>query len=133
MINRYLSITQYSQAFGLSPHSVRSQITSGKLPANKEGNCWLIKVNESEIPLNEGLNEELNPLIEKLENQVLDLKNQIEHLTRDNADKNSQINQLLKSQDQSQQIIMSMNQNQKLLVESKRSWFHRLFGLAEST
>ena len=28
-------------------------------------------------------------------------------------------------------MIMSMNQNQKLLVESKRNWIQRLFGLNE--
>lgn len=129
MVKSWLSITQYAQAFNESPHSVRSKVISGELVGTKEGNRWLIEVNENEIPLNEGLNEGLNPLIKQLENQVLDLKNQIEHLTKDNADKNSQINQLLKSQDQSQQIIMSMNQNQKLLAESKRTWIQRLFGL----
>ena len=134
MVKSWLSITQYAQAFNESPHSIRSKVISGELAGKKEGNRWLIEVNENELPLNKELNEKLNPtLIEQLQNQVLDLKRQIEHLTKDNADKNSQINQLLKSQDQSQQIIMSMNQNQKLLAESKRTWIQRLFGLnAES-
>ena len=39
------------------------------------------------------------------------------------------LNELLKQQNQNQQIIMSMNQNQKLLVESKRTWIQRLLGL----
>lgn len=130
MINRYLSITQYSQAFGLSPHSVRNQITSGKLPANKEGNCWLITVNENELPLNIEVNEELNLLlIKQLQDQVEDFKEQIQFLKKDNEDKSNQINQLLVQQDQSQQIIMSMNQ-QKLLA-SKKNWFIRLFRLNE--
>ena len=43
--------------------------------------------------------------------------------------KDKTIEELLQQQNQSQQIIMSMNLNQKLLVESKRTWIQRLFGL----
>ena len=45
------------------------------------------------------------------------------------SEKNEQISELLQQQNLSQQIIMSMNQNQKLLVESKRTWIQRLLGL----
>ena len=45
------------------------------------------------------------------------------------AIKDKTIEELLQQQNQSQQIIMSMNLNQKLLVESKRTWIQRLFGL----
>ena len=53
------------------------------------------------------------------------------------AGKNEQINELLRQQNQNQQILMSMNQNQnqnqnqKILVQPKRNWIQRLFGLSE--
>ena len=47
----------------------------------------------------------------------------IEHQQKELAEKNEQINELLSQQDQNQQ---------KLLVESKRTWFQRLFGLNET-
>ena len=62
------------------------------------------------------------------------LQEQIEYLKKDIEGKDGQINEFLTQQNQYQQIIMSMNQNQKLLVESKRTWLQRLFGLnVEST
>ena len=62
------------------------------------------------------------------------LLDQLEHLQKELSEKNEQISELLQQQNQSQQTIMSMNQNQKLLVESKRTWIQRLFGLnMEST
>ena len=126
MANTDLSITEYSRIYNLSPHSVRNQVISGELPAKKQGNRWLIEVNKTELPLN----KELNPtLIEKLEHQIEDLRDQVEYLKKDIEGKDDQINEFLKQQNQYQQIIMSMNQNQKLLVESKRTWIQRLFGL----
>ena len=130
MTNTNLSITQYAQIFNLSPHSIRNKVISGELPAEKHGNRWMIQVNETELPLNQELNQELNPvLIYKLEQQVEDLKEQVEYLKKDIEGRDGQINEFLKQQNQYQQIIMSMNKNQTLLVESKRSWFQKLFGL----
>ena len=124
MIKKNLTITEYAKTFDLSPHNVRNKVNSGELPAEKIGNKWIIQVDETEV----SLNQELNPLlIKNLEQQIEDLKEQL-------AQKDVQIDQLLKQQDQNQQIIMSMNQNPKLLVESKRTWFQKLFGLnMEST
>ena len=53
----------------------------------------------------------------------------LDHQQKELTEKNEQISELLQQQNQSQQIIMSMNQ--KLLVESKRTWIQRLFGLNE--
>ena len=64
-----------------------------------------------------------NPDVERI------LLDQLEHLQKELSEKNEQISELLQQQNQSQQIIMSMNLNQKLLVESKRTWIQRLFGL----
>ena len=61
------------------------------------------------------------------------LLDQLEHLQKELSEKNEQISELLQQQNRSQQIIMSMNQNQKLLVESKRTWIQRLFGLNMET
>ena len=57
----------------------------------------------------------------------------LDHQQKELVEKNEQINELLRQQNQNQQIIMSMNQNQnqKLLVESKSVWIQRLFGLSE--
>ena len=57
----------------------------------------------------------------------------LDHQQKELVEKNDQINELLRQQNQNQQIIMSMNQNpnQKLLVESKSVWIQRLFGLSE--
>ena len=80
------------------------------------------------------LNQELNPLlIDNLEQQIKDLKMQVQYFRTDIEEKDNQIKELFRQQDQSQQIIMSMNQNQKLLVESKRTWLQKLFGLNEGS
>ena len=59
------------------------------------------------------------------------LLDQLEHAQKELTEKNEQISELLKqqNQNQNQKLIMSMNQNQKLLVEAKRTWIQRLFGL----
>ena len=58
---------------------------------------------------------------------------QVQYFRTDIEEKDNQIKELFRQQDQSQQIIMSMNQNQKLLVESKRTWLQKLFGLNEGS
>ena len=63
------------------------------------------------------------------DNLIQSLQDQVEYLKKDIEGKDGQINEFLKHQNQYQQIIMSMNQNQKLLVESKRTWIQRLLGL----
>ena len=60
---------------------------------------------------------------------IQSLQDQVEYLKKDIEGKDGQINEFLQQQNQYQQIIMSMNQNQKLLVESKRTWIQRLLGL----
>ena len=61
------------------------------------------------------------------DNLIQSLAEQVDHQQKELTEKNEQISELLKQQNQ--QIIMSMNQNQKLLVEAKRTWLQRLFGL----
>ena len=79
-------------------------------------------------------NQELNPLlIDNLEQQIKDLKMQVQYFRTDIEEKDNQIKELFRQQDQSQQIIMSMNQTQKMLVESKRTWLQKLFGLNEGS
>ena len=63
------------------------------------------------------------------DNLIQSLQDQVEYLKKDIEGKDGQINEFLKQQNQYQQIIMSMNQNQKLLVEAKRTWLQRLLGL----
>lgn len=130
MGGKLLSITEYAKVYNRSPHTVRSEIISGKLLATKKGNRWLIDVHEVDLPIKMELNiEPDSTLIEKLEQQIEDLKDQVKYLKEDISGKDNHIIELLKQQNQNQQIIMSMNQNQKVLVQSKRTFFQRLFGL----
>ena len=68
---------------------MRNKVNSGELPAEQIGNKWIILVDETEV----SLTQELNPLlIKNLEQQIEDLKEQL-------AQKDVQIDQLLKQQD----------------------------------
>ena len=128
-----LSITEYAQMFGLSPHAVRNQVTTGELKAEKRGNKWMIQIDETEVPLNTNLNRLNKDLLEKLELHISDLQSTIEDL-RANLEKKedellrqgNRIDELIKQQDQSQVIIMSMEKDRQLLVESRRSPFSKL-------
>ena len=81
---------------------------------------------DTSVDINVGSSVGINDLLSEKDNLIQSLQKEL-------AEKNEQINELLRQQDQNQQIIMSMNQNQqKLLVESKRTWFQRLFGLNET-
>ena len=128
-----LSITEYAQMFDLSPHAVRNQVTAGELKAEKWGNKWMIQIDETEVPLKPDLNPLNTDLIEKLEHHISDLQSTIEDL-RANLEKKedellrqeNRIDELIKQQDQSQVIIMSMGKDRQLLVESRRSPFSKL-------
>ena len=127
-----LSITDYAIKNGISTSTVRNWIRSGKVEWEKEKGKYLIfdyqvgiKV-DTNIDANVGGSVGINDLLSEKDNLIQSLQKEL-------AEKNEQINELLRQQDQNQQIIMSMNQNQqKLLVESKRTWFQRLFGLNET-
>ena len=122
-----LSITDYAIKNGISTSTVRNWIRSGKVEWEKEKGKYLIfdyqvGIKVDNIDTSVGINDLLS-----------EKDNLIQSLQKELAEKNEQINELLRQQDQNQQIIMSMNQNQqKLLVESKRTWFQRLFGLNET-
>tara|TARA_Y100001968_G_C19374257_1_gene726743 strand:- start:769 stop:1230 length:462 start_codon:yes stop_codon:yes gene_type:complete len=130
-----LSITDYAIKNGISTSTVRNWIRSGKVEWEKEKGKYLIfdyqvgiKVDnvDTNVGINVGSSVGINDLLSEKDNLIQSLQKEL-------AEKNEQINELLRQQDQNQQIIMSMNQNQqKLLVESKRTWFQRLFGLNET-
>ena len=130
-----LSITDYAIKNGISTSTVRNWIRSGKVEWEKEKGKYLIfdyqvgiKVDniDTSVDMNVGSSVGINDLLSEKDNLIQSLQKEL-------AEKNEQINELLRQQDQNQQIIMSMNQNQqKLLVESKRTWFQRLFGLNET-
>ena len=128
-----LSITEYAQMFDLSPHAVRNQVTAGELKAEKWGNKWMIQIDETEVPLKPDLNPLNTDLIEKLEHHISDLQSTIEDLRANLKKKENEllrqenrIDELIKQQDQSQVIIMSMEKDRQLLVESRRSPFSKL-------
>ena len=113
-----LSIIEYAQMFELSPHSVYRKVTDGELRAEKKGNKWMIQVDETEVPLESA---ESNQIIEKLENHITDLQSTIENLRSDMGKKESQIDELIKQNDQSQKIIAMMEKDRQDLIESQRS------------
>ena len=126
-----LSITDYAIKNGISTSTVRNWIRSGKVEWEKEKGKYLIfdyqvGIKVDNVGTNVGSSVGINDLLSEKDNLIQSLQKEL-------AEKNEQINELLRQQDQNQQIIMSMNQNQqKLLVESKRTWFQRLFGLNET-
>ena len=126
-----LSITDYAIKNGISTSTVRNWIRSGKVEWEKEKGKYLIfdyqvGIKVDNVDTNVGSSVGINDLLSEKDNLIQSLQKEL-------AEKNEQINELLRQQDQNQQIIMSMNQNQqKLLVESKRTWFQRLFGLNET-
>ncbi len=113
-----LSITEYAQLFEISPHTVYNQVTGGELRAEKKGNKWIIQVDETEVPLESA---ESNQIIEKLENHITDLQSTVENLRVDMGKKESQIDELIKQNDQSQKIIAMMEKDRQDLIESQRS------------
>ena len=113
-----LSITEYAQLFEISPHTVYNQVTDGELRAEKKGNKWIIQVDETEVPLESA---ESNQIIEKLENHITDLQSTVENLRVDMGKKESQIDELIKQNDQSQKIIAMMEKDRQDLIESQRS------------
>ena len=113
-----LSITEYAQLFEISPHTVYNQVTGGELRAEKKGNKWIIQVDETEVPLESA---ESNQIIEKLENHITDLQSTVENLRADMGKKESQIDELIKQNDQSQKIIAMMEKDRQDLIESQRS------------
>ena len=113
-----LSITEYAQMFEISPHSVYRKVTDGELRAEKKGNKWMIQVDETEVPLESA---ESNQIIEKLENHITDLQSTVENLRADMGKKESQIDELIKQNDQSQKIIAMIEKDRQDLIESQRS------------
>ena len=113
-----LSITEYAQLFEISPHTVYNQVTGGELRAEKKNNKWIIQVDETEVPLESA---ESNQIIEKLENHITDLQSTVENLRVDMGKKESQIDELIKQNDQSQKIIAMMEKDRQDLIESQRS------------
>ena len=124
-----LPITEYSHKHNISVSTCRNWIRGGKVEWELVNGKYLIydyelDINSAKSDINVDINES-----DRLYNLIQSLTEQIEYLKKDIEDRNTQVNELLKQQNQYQQIIMSMNQNQKALVESKRTWFQRLFGL----
>ena len=113
-----LSITEYAQMFEISPHSVYRKVTDGELRAEKKGNKWMIQVDETEVPLESA---ESNQIIEKLENHITDLQSTVENLRADMGKKESQIDELIKQNDQSQKIIAMIEKDRQDLIESHQS------------
>ena len=128
-----LTIPEYSTKHDISSSTVRNWIRSGKVEWELVKGKYLIHdyqvdINPIQFDTNIDTNKSDVLLLEK-DNLIQSLQDQVEYLKKDIEGKDSQINEFLIQQNQYQQIIMSMNQNQKLLVESKRTWLQRLFGL----
>ena len=105
-------ITEYSIKHNISTATCRNWIKSGKVEFEMvDGKYFIfdyeVPTNRPKLPTNIGSKD---LLVEK-DNLIQSLTEQIGHQQKELAEKNEQISELLQQQNQSQQIIMSMNQN----------------------
>ena len=111
-----LSITDYAIKNGISTSTVRNWIRSGKVEWEKEKGKYLIfdyqvGIKVDNIDTSVGINDLLS-----------EKDNLIQSLQKELAEKNEQINELLRQQDQNQQIIMSLS-NRCLMTYKKELIF----------
>jgi len=102
-----LTITEYSAKHNISSATCRNWIKSGKVEFEMvKGKYFIfdyeVATNTTKLDTNVASNDLL-----------LEKDNLIQYLKKDIEGKDGQINEFLKQQNQYQQIIMSMNQNQK--------------------
>ena len=104
-----LTITEYSAKHNISSATCRNWIKSGKVEFEMvKGKYFIFDYEVATNTTKLDTNVASNDLLLEKDNSIQSLQEQIEI-------KDSQINEFLKQQNQYQQIIMSMNQNQKLL------------------
>ena len=137
-ILKWVLVDEAVESLGISRSTLFRKISKGEIEAKKDGGTRYVGIisdtgNETVDTSNEtygGTDATANEtLISQLTQQVEDLKGQIDYLQKD-------IERRVEAEQRLQTIIMSMsqthNETQKLLLNAKRSWWHKLFGVSDT-
>ena len=126
-ILKWVLVDEAVELLGISRSTLFRKISKGEIEAKKDGGTRYVGIisdtgNDTDATANE-------TLISQLTQQVEDLKGQIDYLQKD-------IERRVEAEQRLQTIIMSMsqthNETQKLLLNAKRSWWHKLFGVSDT-
>ena len=144
-ILKWVLVDEAVELLGISRSTLFRKINKGEIEAKKDGSTRYVGIisdtgNETAGTGNETVDigfetyndtdETANEtLISQLIQQIEDLKGQIDYLQKD-------IERRVEAEQRLQTIIMSMsqtqNETQKLLLDAKRSWWHKLFGFSDT-
>ena len=133
-ILKWVLVDEAVELLGISRSTLFRKISKGEIEAKKDGGTRYVGIiNETVDTSNETYNDTdataNETLISQLTQQVEDLKGQIDYLQKD-------IERRVEAEQRLQTIIMSMsqtqNETQKLLLNAKRSWWHKLFGVSDT-
>ena len=137
-ILKWVLVDEAVELLGISRSTLFRKINKGEIEAKKDGSTRYVGIIsdtgnetvdigfETYNDTDETANE---TLISQLTQQIEDLKGQIDYLQKD-------IERRVEAEQRLQTIIMSMsqtqNETQKLLLDAKRSWWHKLFGFSDT-
>ena len=137
-ILKWVLVDEAVELLGISRSTLFRKISKGEIEAKKDGGTRYVGIisdigDETVDTSNETYNDTdataNETLISQLTQQVEDLKGQIDYLQKD-------IERRVEAEQRLQTIIMSMsqtqNETQKLLLNAKRSWWHKLFGVSDT-
>ena len=137
-ILKWVLVDEAVELLGISRSTLFRKISKGEIEAKKDGGTRYVGIisdtgNETVDTSNETYGDTdataNETLISQLTQQVEDLKGQIDYLQKD-------IERRVEAEQRLQTIIMSMsqtqNETQKLLLNAKRSWWHKLFGVSDT-
>ena len=122
----WYSISDAMEKLQYSRTTLYRKMDSGDLVSKKIGGSRLVGIeiddtdNETNSTLNETNDTDVlqTELVDNLKEQIIYLKLQIENLQEE--------------QRRNQTIIMSLSQNQKLLMDAKKSWWQKLLGISNT-
>ena len=137
-ILKWVLVDEAVELLGISRSTLFRKISKGEIEAKKDAGTRYVGIisdtgNETVGTSNETYGDTdataNETLISQLTQQVEDLKGQIDYLQKD-------IERRVEAEQRLQTIIMSMsqthNETQKLLLNAKRSWWHKLFGVSDT-
>ena len=120
-----ITVKEYANLKKLGVTTVYRHIKAGKLKAEKEEDNTYVIINENQIKTDENQNG-FQPVtnIETQQKMIDQLKSEVEHLrmhlNEQTTEKDHQMKELLKQQDQAQQIIAMQQKNLDRLTEQNQ-------------
>ena len=120
-----ITVKEYANLKNLGVTTVYRHIKAGKLKAEKEEDNTYVIINENQIKTDENQNG-FQPVtnIETQQKMIDQLKSEVEHLRKhlneQTTEKDHQMKELLKQQDQAQQIIAMQQKNLDRLTEQNQ-------------